>query len=114
MNGFLILAWVLGAVFSFLYWQKCQVESMVKLHVSSGDNEVMEVYLNFLKSESVNARSAKLAEHFNYVDNRRAEVHAKFLEIKAKAILENIDREKAGEKLTMTDKGGSILEAKRR
>lgn len=72
--------------------KKSRIVTGVSIQCSSGDSEVMSLNYNFVEGESEDSKNSKIAEAFARIQERRDENHAKYLEIKAKAIKENEER----------------------
>lgn len=71
------------------FYKKSQIETTFQVQCSSGDSEVMTFNYNFKEGEGKELRQGKIDEAFEYIQNRRDENHAKWLEIRAKEISEN-------------------------
>lgn len=95
------LAILIAALFAHLAWKKSQIEASVQVQSSSGDSEVMSFNYNFKEGESEDSKTSKIQEAFQRIQARRDENHAKFLEIKAKAIEENEKKLSDGEDLKL-------------
>lgn len=92
--NFLILVLVLSSIVAVAVWTaahqyKAGAETIVALGIQSGDAEQMNFTTNFRRGQSKEEKAKIASELFALVDQRRADNHAKYLEIKRKAIEEN-------------------------
>lgn len=85
----LLVLMVSALAWTSIQFKKSLVKTGVQLQCSSGDSEVMVFNINFQEGESEDSKASKLAEGWQLIQDRRDENHAKWLEMKAKALEEN-------------------------
>lgn len=77
--------------------KRSKIEGSVQIQCSSGDSEVMSFTVNTFHGETPLQKSARFNEVFGMIQQRRDDNHAKWLEIKEKAIQENLAKQDESE-----------------
>lgn len=101
----LSFAIIVLALFASTLWKKLQVAAGMTIQCSSGDSEVMSFNYNFNHGESDETKEFRMKEAWDFIQHRRDENHAKWLEMKAKAMAENEQKDPDDLKLRSITEG---------